>query len=84
MEAENRPSAALINKEWWESARKVLSYEEQGELLINAVEYVFCLLSTYDAADDLLCVDLGGSRIIKKKTTTKYRCQASDEDHSKT
>ena len=40
MEAENRPSAALINKEWWESARKVLSYEEQGELLINAVEYV--------------------------------------------
>ena len=40
MEAVNRPSAALINKEWWESARKVLSYEEQGELLINAVEYV--------------------------------------------
>lgn len=40
MEAENRPSAALINKEWWESARKVLSYEEQGELLIEAVEYV--------------------------------------------
>ena len=27
-----------------------------------------CLLYTSDAADDLLCVDLGGSRIIKKKT----------------
>lgn len=40
MEAENRPNAALINKEWWESARKVLSYEEQGELLVEAVEYV--------------------------------------------
>lgn len=40
MEAENRPNAALINKEWWESARKVLSYEEQGVLLIEAVEYV--------------------------------------------
>eukprot|EP00657_Telonema_sp_P-1_P000419 TRINITY_DN10809_c0_g1_i1.p1 TRINITY_DN10809_c0_g1~~TRINITY_DN10809_c0_g1_i1.p1 ORF type:complete len:187 (+),score=45.10 TRINITY_DN10809_c0_g1_i1:90-650(+) len=26
-----------------------------------------CLLYTSDAADDLLCVDLGGSRIIKKK-----------------
>ena len=25
-----------------------------------------CLLYTSDAADDLLCVDLGGSRIIKK------------------
>ena len=27
-----------------------------------------CLLYTSDAADDLLCVDLGGTRIIKKKT----------------
>mgnify|MGYP007068823693 CR=1 FL=1 len=26
-----------------------------------------CLLYTSDAADDLLCVDLGGSRSIKKK-----------------
>ena len=29
-----------------------------------------CLLYTSDAADDLLCVDLGGSRIIQKK---KYK-----------
>lgn len=40
MDTNNRPNAALVNKEWWESARKVLSYEEQGELLINVVEYV--------------------------------------------
>ena len=26
-----------------------------------------CLLYTSDAADDLLCVDLGGRRIIKQK-----------------
>ena len=36
-----------------------------------------CLLYTSDAADDLLCVDLGGRRIIKKKKkqqlTTKIR-----------
>ena len=31
-----------------------------------AFPYV-CLLYTSDAADDLLCVDLGGRRIIKKK-----------------
>ena len=32
-----------------------------------------CLLYTSDAADDLLCVDLGGRRIIKKKNTAdKY------------
>ena len=28
-----------------------------------------CLLYTSDAADDLLCVDLGGRRIIQKKKT---------------
>ena len=28
-----------------------------------------CLLYTSDAADDLLCVDLGGRRIIKKNNT---------------
>src|SRR5665213_786413 len=33
----------------------------------SAVEIYFpCLLYTSDAADDLLCVDLGGRRIIKK------------------
>ena len=30
-----------------------------------------CLLYTSDAADDLLCVDLGGRRIIKKKKQQK-------------
>ena len=30
-----------------------------------------CLLYTYDAADDLLCVDLGGRRIMKKKNKNK-------------
>ena len=32
-----------------------------------------CLLYTSDAADDLLCVDLGGRRIIKKQKN-KRRC----------
>ena len=32
---------------------------------------VGCLLYTSDAADDLLCVDLGGRRIIKKKLIIK-------------
>ena len=37
------------------------------EALSISVEDADCLLYTSDAADDLLCVDLGGSRIIKKK-----------------
>src|SRR5659263_672048 len=32
-----------------------------------------CLLYTSDAADDLLCVDLGGRRIIKKKKINNTR-----------
>ena len=34
---------------------------------------VVCLLYTSDAADDLLCVDLGGRRIIKKKKEQKKK-----------
>ena len=41
---------------FWESLRK------------TGTEIWLCLLYTSDAADDLLCVDLGGRRIIKKKT----------------
>ena len=29
----------------------------------------YCLLYTSDAADDMQCVDLGGRRIIKKRTS---------------
>ena len=36
-----------------------------------------CLLYTSDAADDLLCVDLGGRRIIKKKTNLDQRYSPS-------
>src|SRR5665213_4557988 len=39
-----------------------------GPLWTRLVPIRGCLLYTSDAADDLLCVDLGGRRIIKKKT----------------
>src|SRR5450756_2669064 len=35
------------------------------------MHYMGCLLYTSDAADDLLCVDLGGRRIIKQKKKRK-------------
>ena len=34
---------------------------------LKSIGFSSCLLYTSDAADDLLCVDLGGRRIIKKK-----------------
>ena len=44
---------------------------ESGEFPVlgpEELDYMdVCLLYTSDAADDLLCVDLGGRRIIKKK-----------------
>ena len=39
-----------------------------------------CLLYTSDAADDLLCVDLGGRRIIKKK---KHNKKSTELHHRK-
>ena len=41
MEVENRPNAALINKEWFTAARGILSDDELGIVLLSAVEYVF-------------------------------------------
>ena len=43
-----------------------------------AKKYSPCLLYTSDAADDLLCVDLGGRRIIKKKKTIKIDSTTND------
>ena len=45
----------------------------------NAVVNSACLLYTSDAADDLLCVALGGRRIIKKK---KHRHMIYEPEHS--
>ena len=41
-------------------------HENRSAMNIS-IRSLTCLLYTSDAADDLLCVDLGGRRIIKKK-----------------
>ena len=40
---------------------------EEIKIMVKDIMQNACLLYTSDAADDLLCVDLGGRRIIKKK-----------------
>ena len=56
------------------------SYSAAGAVVGDSIELLkfgkekqfrTCLLYTSDAADDLLCVDLGGRRIIKKKKKNK-------------
>ena len=42
-------------------------------ITVNCTRVPACLLYTSDAADDLLCVDLGGRRTIKKKNKTTIK-----------
>ena len=39
-ENRKRPNAALINREWFESAREILTREELGSAVVNAIAYV--------------------------------------------
>ena len=55
---------AEATDEWATADRKNMF----GQIVhITEMQSEACLLYTSDAADDLLCVDLGGRRIIKKK-----------------
>lgn len=40
MSEEKRPSAALVNSEWYLAAKGVLNRAQMGELLITAVDFV--------------------------------------------
>ena len=68
------------NPKWLKIQEK---YYQNGQNLMTFKNFPIklypCLLYTSDAADDLLCVDLGGRRIIKKKNnkqqyTTSRNC----------
>ena len=55
----------------------LLVAEDGGDMQIvvltaDKVLPLFCLLYTSDAADERSSVDLGGRRIINKKTSTRY------------
>ena len=66
-----RDRLSISNREnllrWIDTYSEVLA---SLRLALALAEGEGCLLYTSDAADDLLCVDLGGRRIIKKKTST--------------
>ena len=57
--AETASQAVLVAKQ--------LQEKYGSRLFVVKAQVHACLLYTSDAADDLLCVDLGGRRIIKKK-----------------
>ena len=68
---QEKPNSTTGN---WEKADKQGSDKAYNETdwnsssgKVKAHRLYICLLYTSDAADDLLCVDLGGRRLIKKK-----------------
>ena len=66
-------------------AETIAKYQKSGVINVRArfanIPFIDCLLYTSDAADDLLCVDLGGRRLITKKNnkhkfvTDKYKIE---------
>ena len=82
----------LVTMDWVLQSEKWLSYtsyladgdRERVRQVMVTQRNQLCLLYTSDAADDLLCVDLGGRRIIKKKKETKKKTRTTQKEQSKT
>ena len=72
MEAESRPNAALINKEWYESAASVLEGKKLAQLVLYAVKYVLYGISP-ETEDQMLKVVFAMIRPALDSDITKYR-----------
>eukprot|EP00657_Telonema_sp_P-1_P006630 TRINITY_DN2585_c0_g1_i2.p1 TRINITY_DN2585_c0_g1~~TRINITY_DN2585_c0_g1_i2.p1 ORF type:complete len:197 (+),score=79.41 TRINITY_DN2585_c0_g1_i2:49-639(+) len=67
-------AAYKLDHHSWVGVPPTIAYKlmVEGQAVEGSVQSFICLLYTSDAADDLLCVYLGGRRIIKKKNTQHY------------
>ena len=72
MKAENRPNAALINKEWYESAASVLEDKKLAQLVIYAVKYVLYGISP-ETEDQMIRVVFAMIRPALDSDIAKYR-----------
>ena len=72
-----RDKGATCNTGWWPN-EAFDAFKAKG---VSEEACYTCLLYTSDAADDLLCVDLGGRRIIKKKKRRKRRKGTQNQTH---
>src|SRR5450756_1299438 len=61
-----RPLSAVISEVPIDDRElSLVAHARTADLQVVTAQVTVCLLYTSDAADDLLCVDLGGRRIIK-------------------
>lgn len=72
METENRPNAALINKEWYESAASVLEGKKLAQLVLYAVQYVLYGISP-ETEDQMIKVVFAMIRPALDSDIAKYR-----------
>lgn len=72
METENRPNAALINKEWYESAASVLEGRKLAQLVLYAVQYVLYGISP-ETEDQMIKVVFAMIRPALDSDIAKYR-----------
>lgn len=72
MEPENRPNAALINREWYESAASVLEGQKLGQLVLYAVQYVLYGISP-ETEDQMIKVVFAMIRPALDSDISKYR-----------
>lgn len=72
MDAENRPNAALINKEWYESAASVLEGRKLAQLVLYAVQYVLYGI-TPETDDQMIRVVFAMIRPALDSDIAKYR-----------
>ena len=57
----------IFGSDFFDLEEELAPTSDKLHLREGELREVTCLLYTSDAADDLLCVDLGGRRIIKNK-----------------
>ena len=72
MDVENRPNAALINREWYESAASVLESRELAQLVLYAVQYVLYGISP-ETEGQMIKVVFAMIRPALDSDITKYR-----------
>ena len=72
MEAENRPNATLINKEWFDAARSIMSVQDLGIVLVRACEYVF-RSETFDMGGETQKIVFAMIKPALDSDITKYR-----------
>ena len=72
MEAENRPNATLINKEWFDAARSIMSVQDLGIVLVRACEYVF-RSETFDIGGETQKIVFAMIKPALDSDITKYR-----------